>query len=123
SWGIMVPRGDGLVVKRDAPQLSPLPLDKSFIAAWAKRLHQNQAPEHVIARAVKDAKDAEYMRAKEEFARQYEINEKHAQEQYVELLERVRKFEAASGVRISGWQNPELIGDAVRSVLEGRKWV
>lgn len=113
-WGLIVPRGDGLYVKKKAPKLEPKPLTRGFVAALARRA--NEAAHEAIEDRVRLATRQVREDAEKAVARaQSEHNTRHA-----ELFKRVREFEAASGINISrGWQDGEKIGAAVKVVLDG----
>ena len=102
TWGLMVPRGQGLVTVVDAPPLEPEPLDHGFIAAILRRAHEaSQHPDieqkireelrPVIEKEMENRRDIELNRARRELE---------------EAEKRLEKFEAVSekfGLRYADW--------------------
>lgn len=112
TWGLIVPRGDGLAVKVDAPVLSPEPVSRKFLAAVFRRATEQS----VDAKTLKARFDDGFKRGKEtaDVPAAYELT------QLRKLREKVKEFEEASGVRIDGGlYDGEKIGKAVRMVLSG----
>ena len=109
-WGLLIPnpRG-GLKVKVEAPQLTPQPLSRSFLAAIVRRVHESQASEKEIAEAVRVARQNERDAMDAQFARV--DSSRNAQTE--RLAKQIADFEAASGIRIDEW-NAGRLGEAVR---------
>lgn len=114
TWGLIVPRGDGLITKTPAPKLTPEPLSKGFIATVIRRTLADErfSYELQVRAAVADA-----------------VREAEARwEKDRGLLEKnVEAFEEASGLHIprraiEEWSADHLrkMGAAVRFVLEGK---
>lgn len=109
AWGLMAPRGKGLVAKVEAPALSPPAAPRHFLAAILRNVaeaHANTIPLASVADEINKARfDGVAV----------------GEERQREALERIRKsvdaFEAASGVRIEHY-NGERLGEAVKFVLE-----
>ena len=112
TWGVMIASANAKILKTvRAAKLneSPVPLDRSFIAAMLKRAQSIGATAAQIADAKKaGASDA-----------QWQV--KHSREELAELTRKVQEFEKASGLSIMhGWHDASKIGDAVRLIIEAR---
>lgn len=104
SWGLLVPRGDRLVVAKPAPRLSPLPLDKGILSSLLRRAMETQPSERELAEARRDGHA--------DGVREAEWQARRATEDLEGLQEAVDQFERTSGVRISSYNGPD-IGRAV----------
>lgn len=115
TWGLMVPRGNGMGIIRHAPDLSPKPVDRSLLAAMLKRATDTtmDSPEikALIENRVKDAQTGLDQRIK--------WATEGLQRENRELLKGIEEFEAASGVRISSYAGTRL-GEAVKLVMTGQ---
>lgn len=110
TWGHVVVDGRGATVKTPAPAWRAQPLDRIFLAAILRRVHEC----HVPLGQLGDKLKAERARGKQEATDRIQ-SEAGALER---LREKVAAFEKASGVSIDrGWQPAEQIGAAVRQVL------
>jgi hypothetical protein len=115
AWGLIVPRGEKLVVKVEAAKLEAKPLDRAQLAAILRR-----AAECVVPRAEIDAELELARKAGEDLAtKQAAWTHAHEARELAELQRRVAEFEAASGVEIDRWRGARSIGEAVRFVLDG----
>jgi hypothetical protein len=112
TWGLLVPRGTGLGVVVKAPKLSPCPLDRSFVAAIARRATEQGAEAGQLA--------AQYERGKEagQNERAYELKELR------ETAEKVAEFEKVTGISLDAsnygrfhYHDGGKIGAAVLQVL------
>lgn len=115
-WGLKVASKDRerlLIVKPCIPfeGRDKTSLRRSFAAAMLRKVTENTVPKSELTRMVQEAveKDREVRRDEREL--------KNAQDHVKRLEARIREFEAASGVKIDGWDSPTKIGEAVRSVL------
>lgn len=110
NWGLLVPSGTGLKVKKSAPKLKPKKLSMSFIASIlrsATRVGKEDLHEE-FSRGVKDG-----------IARS-----KVSSDATIEELRRaIAKFEDASGVEIGQSWNATRIGEAVKAVMAGEHLV
>lgn len=114
TWGLMVPRGGGLGVLKDAPRLPAQPIERGFLAAMLKRACATglDTPEvRAELDRIKQDSDAKRTQAIENYTDVYG-RELRA------LQCAVSDFEKASGVKISEYMG-ERIGEAVRCVLAG----
>lgn len=112
SWGWLQRVGNRLVCEKAAPTLTPVPLDRSMLAAMLKRaIDQASAPgEQEFKRGVAIGR--------EEGKKDAERHHAYQLEEHDRLKAAIREFEQASGVAISTW-NAGKIGEAVRTVLDG----
>lgn len=113
-WGLIVPRGDGLYVKKKAPKLEPKPLTRGFVAALARRANE------AAHEAIEDRVQLATLKVRQDAARDVARARDEQNNRSADLFKRVREFEAASGLNISrGWQGGQKIGEAVKAVLNG----
>lgn len=104
SWGLMVKRGDRLIAKKEAPQLSPVPLDRVFVASMLRRASETQ--DRVISQAV--------VRGKEESRQEVETlrNEVHRlngiARDYESLRHGVEDFEKEVGQKLTYYSGSEI---------------
>lgn len=113
TWGILAPRADGkLGVVKQAPELTPKPMDRGLVAALVRRAHQ-AAEGSIAARVHAEMKDATDRHARERAQLQ-----DHGKEEAARLLKLIADFEQASGVSLRrAWEGPEKIGAAVKLLL------
>lgn len=110
TWGLLGPRGDGLVAVVDAPKLSPKPVDRGFLAAILRKATVGVVPASEVQARIEAA---------EARIEQREQERDRLRDERIEELERtIAEFEKRSGLRISRWDGPE-VGDAVNALLRG----
>ena len=113
TWGLLVLGGDKLGLKVEAPKLEALPADRLFLAALLRRAQETSADEEFLR-----AETEKRVKAREaELRAIFELRHQADARRHEGLRERVRAFEAASGVKIDGWQDAGAIGAAVAFVL------
>lgn len=113
TWGLMVPKGDGLRVMREAEKLNAAPLDRSFVAAVCRAAQRSSPATAQINAAVEAAR-------KEWESRRERLNKQIARDDGAALKAlqaTVQKFEEASGVTINSWEGGR-IGAAVAAVMK-----
>ncbi len=111
TWGLMVPRGNGLVVKVKAAKLTPDAIDRPFLAAILRKAAQQLVPKP------RDVKVADYERGVAD-GKSDNRRQKERAEQDVTRVERIiDDFEKASGVKLDSWDAGR-IGDAVKVILD-----
>lgn len=115
TWGLMVPHGDGLRIRIEAPKLKAKPLDRAFVAAILRRA----ASEDVLQRHVDAALDQYRKRWEADAKREQKGQASADASELARLRQAVQEFEQRSGVRIDEW-NAGRVGDAVRFLLEHR---
>lgn len=116
TWGLIARKGNGLAVVTPAPQLTPQPITRPFLAALLRKSIEQTVDEAER----KEIADREYQRGlaagKKDSTWEAERDKKHLND----LREKVKAFEAASGIEIQyGWNKAERIGDAVKAILNG----
>lgn len=114
AWGLIVARGDKLKCLKEPAKLEPAPLTRVFVAAMCRAAQKASPAKLEIDAAVAAAVKIE--RANQEAV--YKQNRESNRFNYERLRGEVNEFEAASGVRIIGWQAGD-IGKAVKTVLNG----
>lgn len=111
TWGLLVRRGDALVVKKQAPKLAAQALTREFIASLFREVAAQVSPAAELER-VRIAARLEGRKDERE-----RVNYEHKR-----LDETVAEFEKEVGLKLAdyrSWTVPEL-GKAVREVLSGR---
>jgi len=115
GWGLMVPRGDTLVVSKEAPPLLDVtPMSRAFLASLLRAASVQSPAEEVIAQRVALALTEQSEQLKHARDREARNNA----EDLKNLRECVEQFERESGVKIHGWRAKK-VGEAVRFILEG----
>lgn len=112
TWGLLIPKGDKLIVKVEAPKLEAKPLDKLMVAAILRKATDGVVPKSSIEMLVHERVNAEVehrMSRSEEGRLQARIN-------HLESL--IETFQERSGVDISETWRGEKIADAVRAVMK-----
>lgn len=122
TWGLLeLRKGGKLNAKRQAPQLDPEPLDRGFLAALARAMHQNIdcAQQRVMNnlqgegeydKGFEAGRVAGKLGAERELAREY-ADAKRAQAA-------LKQFEEASGLTINRFRG-RFIGGKMRQLLAG----
>ena len=110
TWGLMVPRGAGLAIKKAAPLMQPDPLSYPMVGALiranVKEANSDAAIAARVSAAVADA-------SANSGARIQRLTDR------VEDLEKmVAEFERVSGVKITRWHAGQ-IGEAVKMICAG----
>ncbi len=116
-WGLLVPRGDGLLLKVKAPKLQPFALDRRFLASLCRASHRSDANEAAIADARRAGFEAGEARAKANAASENGYEVERLTRDLANLHEGIASFHAASGIDIRHpWQAPA-IGKAVHTIM------
>jgi len=108
TWGLMVPRGNGLEVVKEAPKNTAAALDRSFVAVLLKRVLEMEPNKIAVAAAIKETET----RLTSAFERDTKYTREAQESQATELA----TLKEALGSRYS---DAEKIADAVRVVLNG----
>jgi hypothetical protein len=111
AWGLMAPKGKVLRIIKEAKQLETKPLSRTFLAALLRNAAGAIVPKAEIEEELRRATE-EGKRSAEESAR---WKWERGSRELAQLQESLRKFEAASGLRISEY-NGEQLGKAVALV-------
>lgn len=117
SWGWLMVKGEKIFTMKEAPKLSPLPLNRQFIAAMLKRASNRTGFVHIDQ--IQERIDKERQQAIDgtKSEKEWMVRE------YVKLKKEVDDFEKSSGLKLfSGWEfrhDPLKLGAAIKMVLEG----
>jgi hypothetical protein len=111
TWGLLVLKGRGLVQEVAAPLLTPLPVDRDFLAGLLR------ASTKAIAKEDAAVQLAAYQKGYAEGRSSVE-KDNGTQEALDKLTENVRRFEELSGVRISRWSGQEEEARRVKEVIQ-----
>jgi hypothetical protein len=115
TWGLLVPRGQALVIKSPAPLLTAQPCDRAFLAALLRKAQEYVVPQAQIDEAVRRAVEQEQA----DWKKYADAELRGVKRDLTNLLTTVRDFEQASGVLIEHAWNVGKIGHVVRFVLDG----
>lgn len=108
TWGLLVVKNNKLRAKVLAPKLSPMSLDRGFIASLLRQFQKEVTPTLLVKAKIDDAfqRGTEYGKTFQD----------HEGTKYQQLKKSVSEFEAASGVKIDQY-NGTRIGSAVKHVM------
>lgn len=110
TWGLLAKNGDGLKIVTPAPQLSPQPITREFLAALLRRVS-----EQTVTKVDVDAAERKgFERGKA--AAKSGTNEQRLEHENAILMKAMKAFEEASGLKINGWDGGR-IGDAVKRLM------
>jgi len=110
NWGLLVPNGVGIKIKKAAPLMQPEPLSYEFMGAMIRANQREASSDTAIASCIAAAcRDATAL----EKAKNLELSSK-----IFALEAAIAAFEEASGLRISKWKNGQL-GSAVKMLCDG----
>lgn len=124
SWGLLVPRGRKLVIKKQAQRNKYIvPMDKLFIASLFRAFTRQIASKYVLASSIEGQLEAEFRRGREAGARRSACTLDRLKKDKQELEQAIKAFQEASGVDINrrqwnGW-NGRRLGEAVKVVMGG----
>lgn len=116
TWGLLEVSASKVTLVKESDLLVPEPMGRAQIAAIARRLVEQTAPEAVLAAARAEG-CAEAAKLAEEAAR---LKFKGIDEDLKELRQRVVAFQKASGVDIAARWDAGRIGQVVHDVLLGK---
>lgn len=121
NWGLLVLKGDKLVVKV-RPTITPTkPMPDHFIASILRR-GANEVEKIRSQYILKENIEGEIKKAEERgYERGQGYNGKQAQKNYDDLMEKIIAFEEASGMKLGLWQGKERmkkVGMYVKVALE-----
>ena len=111
SWGFIERKGNKLMIRKEAPQLTPKPVTKDLLVTFLKASMRGKIDADSVDQLLRDATNA----GKETQAR----DDGHRMEGLERLKKNVEEFEHASGLRIEHGWNHGKIGEAVKYVLNG----
>lgn len=113
TWGWMSVKGERIIVKKEAPRLSPIPVTRNFLCAMLKRACSKEKYIRV------DQIEEKIKTAKQEGLNERDYQNNRKIEQYERLRKNVTDFEDASGIRIDNYGDNKKIGEAVKFIMKG----
>lgn len=118
AWGLITPRGEKLIVKKEASKLDAISMDKKFLAAILRRASKHIFGMGEFEAARQNINNEQYKKglADGKVRAQHELDE--YKERLKALENSVAEFERRSGIAMNEW-NGGNIGDAVRFVMDG----
>jgi hypothetical protein len=111
NWGLLLAKGNRFLVRKQAPRLTPKPLDRVFFASLMRKAFEAQEE----IRRTADAQGFERGVAKGPEEHQRKLNA--VERDKTALQNMIADFEAASGCSLSGWTAGE-VGKAVKIVTK-----
>lgn len=114
KWGLMVPRGKQLIIKKHAPLQHVEVIPKYFMASLLRSALRTSPAEKEIELAVEKALLQDRKTSKDNIA--YKV--KSQQDEIDSLRRSITEFEEKSGMKIGRWSAGRM-GDAVKFVMEG----
>jgi hypothetical protein len=110
TWGLLLAKGNTLKTLRDAPVLTPKPINRGLLAAIIERSLDQALKPYLISKEEAKQKelDAAFERGKHNAAREIEIARR--------LQENVKAFEEASGLKIDSYYGGRELGERVKAV-------
>jgi hypothetical protein len=114
TWGLLVPhRGATLKIKKQAPELTPAPLDRAFLAAILRRADENMRDPETEARVRLELQaeyDANLARVKEAM----ELSHSGLVTGLKEKLLQAERFEEKAGIRFHAYSRLDEVAELVR---------
>lgn len=129
TWGVLVPRGNRLIVKALAKALEPEAPPRSFWVSVFRNMREQRSADVLIDKVRAEGRTEGWTAAMETIPEHEDTQRKRelalSDRRYERLLQRVKDFETASGLDIRHnapgcLGGPEHLGAAVRLVLEGK---
>lgn len=116
TWGLLAPRGGKLVAVVDAERLSPVPLDRAFVASLVRHASTYKSSDDRVARLIEETKKTAYADGKKRAEEQARWNRDATASALDHLKHDVEKFEHESGCSVQG--NYNNTGKRYRRFLE-----
>ena len=113
TWGLLIPRGNKLVVKVEAPKLEAQTLSRNFLAGILRRAKESLVPKTQIDDQLQRKYDEGIATGK----KNAEYNIRLDLEELERLKRQVKEFQEKSGLAIHGYRAGQ-IGEAVRLLME-----
>jgi len=114
QWGWISISNGRLKTKKAAPVLSPLPIDRNFLASLARRLTIKVGVDKLLSEKFWEGREQGRKEEADKLLRMKEQLDKAIQQ----IIDRIDRFEKASGIRIDDWNGPR-IAEAVARLKEG----
>lgn len=117
TWGLLQVKGNTISTLKQAPTLTPKPIDRGFLAAIVERSIENALRPYLISKEEAKQKelDAAFERGKSSAA--------HALECAERLRENVKRFEEASGITIDGYYGGRDLGERVKAAQSKDRFI
>ena len=112
-WGIVSIDGRGVHVEKQAPELSPVPIDRRFVSELFRRAVE-QLPEE---RVIRTARDRGYAEGRKDEMENAAERAKGLETELAEKRELIASFEKVLGQSIDRWSSDDR-GEKVRRALE-----
>jgi len=116
TWGLLVRRGNSLRLKRDAGQLTPIPISRKFLAALLRVASTTTPGPQKLAAETKAAREAGF----EEGQKSSDWHRRHRDEELKSCQEKLERLTTTLGInehRDLGWRSDEKIARAVRFAM------
>ena len=117
TWGLLHVKGNAIHTLKQAPTLTPKPIDRGMLASIVERTIEETIKPYLVTKeeAKREELDAAWERGRESAARELE-NAK-------ELREQVEAFEKASGIHINQYCHGKELGERVKSVMQKDRFI
>jgi len=109
TWGLIIPKGRGLTIVKQADLKQPEDLSYSFLAALLRKVEESMVP----MASIEERLQKRYKEGMESAG----SASKHMQAGFAQLQEAVASFQEKSGVRIDRYDGVR-IGESVKRVLQ-----
>lgn len=127
AWGLMAPRGDKLVVVKEAPRQEAKPPSSQFFASLCRSASDATAFAAEISLVRQKARQDAYEEARKSLSRIARPSESSDESHQIRLLQgtvdRLRKevadFEQASGISLAFWGHGRKYAEALKFVVSG----
>ncbi len=111
TWGLLVVNGKKLQTAKQAPTLTPKPLDRGMLAAIIERAIEAVVRPYLLSDREKN--EGQWNEGFEQGKKSAE----HELERLRELEAKVNEFEEASGLQIGRWMDAKHVGATVNAVM------
>lgn len=115
NWGLLVLKGGKMLCKKQAPKLDPQALDRAFVAAMFRRVHEGQTA--VAEHARRQGFDDGVTRGPEQHQREVD----RLKSEIGALETSIKRFEEASGVDLDRYHGGN-VGKALKALMQLRGW-
>lgn len=112
TWGLQELHGERLVLKSEAPKLAAAPLSRGFVASMLRRTAEADDAQIKLIVDKRVAEERKYDEA--EIERKVERRARDRNE----LLAKVEKIKAETGIDLTDWTPGEDIARAIRAILK-----
>jgi len=113
SWGLMIPYGNGLRIKKAPILQKPPPIDRGLLMSIVRNMYRQNPSAKALRQANRAGYDEGHKQGREETLKDAG--------KAGEIIENVRKFEEASGLKIAHAWSVESLGEAVHALRNSDK--